>query len=87
MVLGAYGIYKTHAILETRPLGATKSTCQVEFYVYMVGQGVGKHMIFASFKYFLIKNHSVKNTSQLILTYFDISSKIVDYLHLTYGNL
>lgn len=49
MVLGAYGIYKTHAILETRPLGATKSSCQVEFYVYMMGQGVGKYMIFASF--------------------------------------
>ena len=46
MVLGAYGIYRTRAFLETRPLGATEATCQVEFYVYMVGPGVGKLRVF-----------------------------------------
>ncbi|CAE1245720.1 unnamed protein product [Acanthosepion pharaonis] len=42
MVLGNAGVSRSHAILLTRPFGATASTCQVEFYVYMTGDGTGE---------------------------------------------
>lgn len=50
IVLGNVGVFRSHAILLTRPFSATASTCQVEFYVYMTGDGVGK---FASFFLFI----------------------------------